>query len=239
MPSSTLPDSTAGSSSPDGVRRLLPWLIFAAVAIGVAFLFDDSVIGWVAAHQSKVAKNAAGLISQIGDWPPVCGLGLILLLIAWRKGSQRWTRILGIMLMSAVLSGIVANSVRALCGRARPNAKVPQGWYGPFHDGHWFTHTNQFHSFPSGHSAVILAFCLPLLIFAPRIGRPAMLAVVLVVGSRLYLNVHHLSDVTASLFIGAGCFVLVRNFAARKFGLPEMQSAAVAPSHAADAKAAV
>jgi len=216
MPSNPLPESQKSS---DGRSfPLTVWLAIAAVTIGVAFLLDDAVVSWVGAHQVKWVKNVAGRISQYGDWPPVFALGLILFGLAWWRRSVRWIRILGIMLLSGILAGLIANPLRFVFGRARPNAKVPQGWYGPLHDGHWIVHTNQFHSFPSGHSAVIMAFCLPLLILAPRAGRPAMLAVVLVVWSRLYLNVHHLSDVTASLFLGAACFAIVRRFMERKYG---------------------
>jgi membrane-associated phospholipid phosphatase len=217
MTSAQDPSQPASPSASGAWRRILPWLALAAVLISTAFFLDDRVIAWVAAHQVKAVKNAAGIISQVGDWPPICGLAIVLLGIAWKKRNRRWTQILAIMLASAMLAGVFANSLRAVCGRTRPNAKVPAGWYGFMHG----DHTNQYHSFPSGHSAVIMAFCLPLIIYSPRLRIPGLLAIGLVAGSRIYLNVHHLSDVTSSLFIGAGCFAIVREIAARKFGAPQ------------------
>jgi len=72
-------------------------------------------------------------------------------------------------------------------------------------------------SFPSGHTAQATAFFLTLAILAARnLPQPAaglsiaisMLATLIVAYSRIYLQVHHVSDVLAGAFVG-GLAVLV------------------------------
>ncbi len=57
-------------------------------------------------------------------------LEIVSALVAWLRGWERPFRIFVAMLLSCLLSGIVANACRFLAGRTRPGVNVPQGFYG-------------------------------------------------------------------------------------------------------------
>ena len=72
------------------------WLIgivIAAIAIAIAFHFDNAVRDFMAQHQSPVTRNFMRNVSLFGDWPSHVVLGLLLLGIAWRRRNKKWMRI--------------------------------------------------------------------------------------------------------------------------------------------------
>lgn len=72
------------------------WLIgivIAAIAIAIAFHFDNAVRDFMAQHQSPVTRNFMRNVSLFGDWPSHVVLGLLLLGIAWRRHNKKWMRI--------------------------------------------------------------------------------------------------------------------------------------------------
>jgi membrane-associated phospholipid phosphatase len=184
--------------------RVLLWLL---LLCGVSFFFDNSVIGWVAAHPSPPVRSVARFFTRWGDFPPIVALLLLVLLIAWLLKRPFVIRILLLMLGSAVAGGLAANILRVLTGRARPSAKVPPGWYGLRDHGTWIAGSYGYSSFPSAHTAVAIACVVPLWVFlSPRlrllIALPATIFALCVAASRILLNAHHLSDVLASVWLG-------------------------------------
>ncbi len=203
------------------------WAIAGVLLLTVAFLLDDSLMTWVDTHQFKPAKNAAGWISRFGDLPPLCVLGVFLFLRGWLKRNRRWMRIAAFMLAAALLAGLLANGMRAVCGRTRPNMRdVPAGWYGPYHAGHWVVNRNKYHSFPSGHSAVIFAFFAPLIAYETRGRNLAITAIVSVAASRIYLADHHLSDVIAGFIVAAVSFWVVEAYFSKRMRLNDLPNRA-------------
>ena len=79
----------------------LYWLIgivSAATAIALSFHFDDSVRDFMVQYQSPAMRNFMRYVSLLGDWPLHALIGLALLGVAWRRGSEQWTRIFLVML---------------------------------------------------------------------------------------------------------------------------------------------
>jgi membrane-associated phospholipid phosphatase len=183
--------------------RLL-YLAFGALLCAASFLFDDSVIYWVAAHPSRLIKHLSQFFTRWGDFPPIVTLLLLLLLIASLLKRPFVIRILLLMLGSAIAGGLAANILRVLTGRARPSASVPPGWYGLKDHGHWIAGAYSYSSFPSAHTAVAIACIVPLwLLLLGRyrllISLPATLIALCI--SRILLNAHHLSDVLTSIWL--------------------------------------
>lgn len=184
--------------------------LFAAGAIlcAISFRFDDFVIAWVAAHEDPALHAAALFFSRWGDFPPIVALLLLLLLIA--KILKRSCRLLLVMLGCAIAGGIAANIFRFVSGRARPNARVPAGWYGMINHGHWIAGQYRFSSFPSAHTAVAIACVFPLWYFRRWALAPlATLLAGCVAASRILLNAHHLSDVLTSVWLGTLIALLI------------------------------
>ena len=202
-------------------------LLFAAGAAlcGISFLFDDSVIAWVAAHPSHVVKRASQFFTYWGDFIPIVILLLLLLFLAgWLLKRPFFTRIILLMLGSAMAGGLAANILRVLTGRARPSAKVSPGWYGLKVHGVWIAGSYRFSSFPSAHTAVAIACIVPLWILLKgrqriAIALPATLIALCIAASRILLNAHHLSDVLTSIWLG----ILISSVLCARFVLPKCQ----------------
>ena len=61
---------------------------------------------------------------------------------------------------------------------------------------------NSYHSFPSGHTGAAFGFFGVLFFAYRRWGGWALLVAAAIAWSRIYLNVHHLSDIMAGALIG-------------------------------------
>jgi membrane-associated phospholipid phosphatase len=199
-------DHQSNESGPKSSRVSAAWFI-AAVILGlllcaVSFLYDGAVIDWVNAHDSKLLKELAGFLSRWGDWPELMIYGLIGLGLAWLTRSQRLFKLVLCMMFAATVAGAVVNSVRLVSGRARPNnTEATHEWNGLWRGNEFLLFKNNYHSFPSGHCGAAFAF-FGVPVFADRRHWWLLLAAAAIAWSRIYLNVHHLSDVFAGAFAG-------------------------------------
>jgi membrane-associated phospholipid phosphatase len=193
--------------------QIIPFAVGALICAS-SFFFDSSVIAWVAAHPDREVTVAARFFTKWGDFPPIVGLLLLLLLIGWLMKRPAFNRILIFMLGSSVTGGLLANVLRILTGRTRPSARVASGWYGLMAHGRWVAGSYAYSSFPSAHTAVAIACVAPLWILLPPARRllialPASLIALCIAASRILLNAHHLSDVLTSAWLGTLVAVLV------------------------------
>ncbi|MGH7938528.1 MAG: phosphatase PAP2 family protein [Bryobacteraceae bacterium] len=174
------------------------WLLLmalAAVAIALAFHFDAAARAWLLAHRSEVVRHFMRNVSHFGDWPEHVLAGLLLIAIAWWRGSKRWMRIGLTMLVACALAGIVARGTKIATGRARPSVKQELGWNGP-------RLSSKYNSFPSGHTAATVGFFGVLLFVRPRIGLYLLPIPLLIAFSRMYVAAHYLSDVVCAAILG-------------------------------------
>ncbi|HEU5313636.1 MAG TPA: phosphatase PAP2 family protein [Candidatus Udaeobacter sp.] len=184
------------------------WLIgivIAAIAIAIAFHFDDAVRDFFAQHQNSVMRNFMRNVSLYGDWPSHVVLGLLLLGIAWRCQSKKWMRIFLSMLLAMAIAGVAGTAIKRTVPRARPSVKSELRWGGP-------RFSTKYHAFPSGHEGASTAF-FGVLIFARRRVGLACLPIPILIGlSRMYLGAHYLSDVVCAAVLGIFCALLVTHF---------------------------
>ncbi len=194
---------SGGKSSEVSIDRLFAPLIVGILLCGLSFLFDQTVIEWVKAHDSRSLKHLAGFLSRWGDWPELMLFGSIGLGLAWLVRSKVVCRVLICMIIASTISGAIVNSVRLLTGRARPNnTEATHEWNGLWQGGEFLLFKNKYHSFPSGHTGAAFAFFGVPLYANRRYGWWALLAGAAIAWSRIYLNVHHLSDITVGAFVG-------------------------------------
>jgi len=178
-------------------------LISGILLCGLSFFLDQTVIEWVKMHDIKPLKEFARFLSSYGDWPQLMVFALIGLGLAVFLRNRTVTKLLICMMISSSLAGALVNTVRLTSGRTRPNNGVTvHEWNGLWHDGQFLLFNNKYHSFPSGHSGAASAFFgVPL--FARRTyGRWTFLIAIAIGWSRVYLNVHHLSDVLTGILVG-------------------------------------
>lgn len=143
---------------------------------------------------TDVSKVITFLGSGAFDWPltAICAAAL-----AWRR---KWTEVC-VLLAGMVLIQIGFSEIKAAIGRPRPPDPLVH------------THGS---SFPSGHAAHSVIYVWLATTIVVRLRRGIARATLVVVAgivltalvglSRVYLNVHYLSDVSAGWALGAACF---------------------------------
>jgi undecaprenyl-diphosphatase len=184
------------------------WLIgiaIAATAIAVSFHFDDTVRDFIMQHQKPAMRNFMRYVSLFGDWPSHAAVGLVLLGIAWHRGSQKWTRIFLAMLLAMMLAGVVGTVIKRTVPRPRPSVQTEMRWGGP-------RFSSKYHSFPSGHVAASTAFFGVLFIARRRVGLACLAIPILIGFSRMYIGAHYLSDVVCAAILGTFCALVVAHF---------------------------
>src|SRR5438552_17733130 len=120
-------------------------------------------------------------VSLFGNWPSHTAVGLVLLWLAWRRGSQKWTRIFLAMLLAMATAGVAGTVIKRTIPRARPSVKSELQWGGP-------RFSTKYHAFPSGHVAASTAFFGVLIFVRRRVGLPCLLLPILTAFSRMYLG---------------------------------------------------
>jgi undecaprenyl-diphosphatase len=163
----------------------------------VSFHFDDSVRDFMMQHQTPAVRNFMRYVSLFGDWPLHAALGLILLGLAWRRGSEEWTRIFLAMLLAMMLAGVAGTVIKHTIPRARPSVHTEIRWGGPR-----FSSKYEYQSFPSGHVGASTAFFGVLLIARRRVGLACLPIPILIGVSRMYIGAHYLSDVVCAAVLG-------------------------------------
>jgi membrane-associated phospholipid phosphatase len=190
-------------SNPVSPIFLLVLLVVSILLCGLSFFLDQTVADWVKMHDIKLLKEFARFLSSYGDWPQLMVFAFIGLGVALFRRNRTLTKLLICMMISSSLAGALINSVRLTSGRTRPNnGEAVQEWNGLWHDGQLLLFNNKYHSFPSGHSGAASAFFGVLLFAQPPYGRWTFVIAIAIGWSRVYLNVHHLSDVMVAMFLG-------------------------------------
>ena len=187
---------------------VLYWLVgiaIAATAIAVSFHFDDSVRDFMMEHQNPAMRNFMRYVSLLGDWPLHALAGLALLGVAWRRGSEQWTRIFLAMLIAMSLAGVTGHVIKRTIPRPCPSVHADMRWGGP-------RFSSKYHSFPSGHVDASTAFFCSLFLANRRIGLACFPIPILIGLSRMYLGAHYLSDVVCAAVLGIFCALIVAHF---------------------------
>ena len=196
------------ASSKSFVKRaaLFYWvlgIVIAAVAIAVAFYFDNTARDFMAQYQNRSVYNFMRNVSRVGDWPEHFLVGLALFSFARWRGNREWARIFLAMLIALSIAGVAGRVIKVTTGRARPSVKAEHVWNGLRVSG------SKYHSFPSGHVDASVGFFAVLFLARRRIGI-ACLPIPLLIGfARMYTGAHWLSDVVCAAVLGISSAVLV------------------------------
>src|SRR6476659_6554223 len=156
-------------------------------------------------HQNPAMRNFMRYVSLLGDWPLHAAIGLVLLGLAWRLGSEEWTRIFLAMLLAMMVAGVAGTVIKRTVPRARPSVYTDTRWGGP-------RFSTKYHSFPSGHVGASTAFFGVLLIARRRVGLACLPIPILIGFSRMYIGAHYLSDVVCAAILGTLCALVVAHF---------------------------
>ena len=200
------------------VLRILGVLGIIAISFA-SFFADDWATHFAAAHRTHEMTHLAETFNTLGNWPVLAALGLLLGVGGWLANRPRLTRLIAAMLIASMVSGIFVNAIRLSAGRPRPYSQIEDGFYGIRHNGRWIIGHSRFQSFPSAHTATATAFVGVALFAGLRAGWLLALLGPLVGCARIYSEVHHFSDVVASVILG----LLVARWSWRFVGLHEAE----------------
>ena len=171
-----------------------------------AVSFDLPILDWIQANlQSAALDTVMPIITMFGD------AGIFWMVVAALLFIFPRTRKTGLGMAIAMMIGLLVCNVtlKPLVARMRPydlQAELGvtiQLLCGPQHD----------FSFPSGHTIASFEAAVVMLRNSKKLGIPAMIMVVLISFSRMYLYVHYPTDVIASIILGT-LFALIGNWIA-------------------------
>lgn len=140
-------------------------------------------------------------IAGESQWYLIGGLALFALFLK----TKRKIAMKGLFLFSTVAaSGIAADIMKVLFGRARPKLLLNEGIYGFG----FLRFGHEWASFPSGHSATAFSVAVTLSLLFPRFRILFLSAAAVVAASRVVLVQHYISDIVAGSILGAATVVL-------------------------------
>jgi membrane-associated phospholipid phosphatase len=175
-------------------RDAVHLLLGALVTAGVWLFLDRPMLAWAEAVQSETTEDVVRILNRLGGgMNPVMVVAFFLVAgVAYLE--RRWVSYAIAMAVAGLGAGLLAQIIKHLVGRARPEL-----WLGPTHYA-----PGSSTSFPSGHT--VGAFALAgVLIFGSRSLTLRVVAFALAAGvglSRILAFRHWTSDVTASAVIG-------------------------------------
>jgi membrane-associated phospholipid phosphatase len=171
-------------------------IILIASALSFAFLDRETAL-FFHALDTPPWHDVFDTITRFGqsEWYLVPGLFLFVIFRNSRPPLS-WTGLF-VFAVTAV-SGIAANIVKFILGRARPGLFFHEGIYGL----DWFNAAHAWTSFPSGHSATAFSVAAALVLLYPGTAPLFYGAAAIIAFSRIFLGQHYLSDVIAGSFLG-------------------------------------
>ena len=191
------------------------WLLAGAAAFALAWPLDDAT-GRALIVDAKVnpgLHHFAAICSKLAEGWVIAVVGIFgAAIFFFLKRPELAAKIFFIALTSSV-AGLVATIFRICIGRTRPNNhSVAQGIYGLWHDGHWTIGQAAFSSLPSGHAASAVGVAAAAWLVSRSWGAAFAVYALAVMWSRIALECHHLSDVTASMFLAIVVALLMRKY---------------------------
>ena len=185
-------------------RLVLGLAVFVLLGWGVGELWTSVVesvelnaVRNVAAQRTATITDLARIVTWAGSAFLLVPLALIACLVLVRAGLRREALAVALSLGGAML---ISGWVKLLVSRPRPPVEHLQAVTGS--------------SFPSGHATQAsafwfsLVFAMPAATASPKLTRVAgglaLLIVLAVATSRVYLGVHYPSDVIAGMLLGTG-----------------------------------
>jgi undecaprenyl-diphosphatase len=162
---------------------------------------DSSVAEWGNRHASAWSHDALTLVTQLGETWLVVLVAIVVAAVEIARTRNRWV----VLFLLAVILGdkLLTEAIKQLVDRARPTIEAVAATLGP--------------SFPSGHTSTAAASWAAFALVAgrwwgrrswPTLAGVAVGIAVAVALSRVFLDVHWLSDVLGGLALGWAWFAI-------------------------------
>ena len=189
-------------------RGALVWATGLTMACGLLMVWVDRPLAlFLKAHADTGLIRAAATVTDLGKaWGWLIASAAIFLLarFVWRRAALAAQA--GFVFTCIAVSGLTADAIKAVLGRARPKLLFLDGEYG---FSFWRLGADVT-SFPSGHATSAMALALSLAVVLPKFRYPLIGLGVLLAFSRVLTAAHFLSDVVAASALAAATVVLVK-----------------------------
>ena len=192
------------------MNRALKWSIAVVAVIllcVLSYIFTDIQAAlWFHTLNNRWANDVFNIITDFGEsqWYLIAGM---LLFVAFRK-KNFYRAYSGLFLsLSVAVSGVSADMIKYIAGRARPTLYFSEHLYG-FNSFHY---EYEWISFPSGHAATAFSVAIVLTTLYPRWRVLFLISAALIAFSRILLTQHYISDVIAGSFLGIASSILLYN----------------------------
>jgi lipid A 4'-phosphatase len=203
-----------------GVARA-GWAVYAmlsslAVVVSVAYLDRPAALYFHGSSAQVVAIFR--VVTRFGDSAYYLIGSAALMLVLWlgsRLGGRDWGARLGafaaaplFLFVSIAASGLIADLLKVIFGRARPKLLFASDTFGF----DWWGTTADFFSFPSGHATTAVAIAAALYCLWPRFLPLYVSFAALVSLSRLVLGAHYISDLVGAAFVALATVACLRHW---------------------------
>ena len=176
-------------------------LACSALALSAAFLCDGPVEAAVQLQAPGALRALAHYLSLAGEWWSIGIAGLVTGFFFFFRGRRHTAREVLLVTLAGLATGSVGMLVRFFFGRTRPNALIPQGFYGLWYHSHWIAGRYQFSSFVSGHATLVVGLAASAWMVNRRAGVIVGLFAAMVCWSRVAQSSHHFSDVVGACLL--------------------------------------
>jgi membrane-associated phospholipid phosphatase len=202
-----------------GYAPLLISALFVSVASVLLFLFSDHSVAEAAQAIPSEYQRVFFLIGSLGQAVFYLVLGpSVYVALCWAAAQARfsvhaeslrlWRRRVQYLVSSVLISGVLTDLLKVLCGRPRPHFYLEHGL-----DSFMFLCTSaSMWSFPSGHATTIFAAMTVCYFLDPRRGYLWFSLATLVSISRVLVGAHFPSDILAGAFLGTVTSILLRDY---------------------------
>jgi membrane-associated phospholipid phosphatase len=168
---------------------------------------DVEIARSAAPLRERPAIRALGAISELADQPPLIALSSAVLGAGLVRLNPRLTRAGGRMLAAHLLATFIKRRVKHAVDRTRPGAVVDGDRY-RFERGR-HPHDHDLGSFPSGHTAGIVAVTRALSREYPDAAAPGLAASLAVAAVQIPRCAHYPGDIAAGAAVGLAAEAIV------------------------------
>jgi undecaprenyl-diphosphatase len=178
----------------------------------ISYFFLDVPIALLCKRLDRSVIEFFGIITELGisTWYLVGSFGLFLIFSFVYRQKMYASRAL-FLFASIAVSGTMANIIKVILGRYRPEMLFQKGLYGlNVFNFSFFNFSRGFTSFPSGHTTTTFSLAWTLSLFFPR-ARILLICFAFLVGaSRVIITSHYLSDAVGGAYVGVMCVLFLK-----------------------------
>lgn len=195
--------------------------LFGGVVIGIMGLYtiDDEADMWFRNQEPHIPKLVKDYGWYYGNPQNNYAFNGIVYLTGLFTNNDRIRRTGVLMISSATATGLLQQISKSLVGRARPRSGLKKNDFRPFQ------RDSDFHSFPSGHTALAFSNAHAL---AKQFKNPWLKGGIYLLGSippltRLWNGAHWLTDIALSVALSVATVEAIDNYLGKRYGNPSEQ----------------